>query len=62
MVYGNGLFIQTYEPGENPEENEDEDDKQVTTLSEKDKNDAAYKSFKKQLESLMSLKFKNFIY
>ena len=44
------------EPGENPEENKDEDEDHVMPLTEKDRNDAAYKSFKNQLESLMTQK------
>ena len=44
------------EPGENPEENEDEDEDDVMPVTEKDRNDAAYKSFKKQIESLIAQK------
>ena len=46
------------DPCENPEENEDgdEDEDRVMPVTEKERNDAAYKTFKKQLESLMTQK------
>jgi hypothetical protein len=44
------------EPGQNHEEDEEEDDENEMPVTEKDINEAAYRSFKKQLESLMTQK------